>query len=127
MQSYLLGCPNIFFGYRTRENVLLGTEMVAINDLPMVYKPYDPPFDPGAALQTIHDTLDLAIRVMKPAVENHDDLTHGVWRMRVTSDRRIEIRQLSPIEVQTMNFTDQAGENRIGLVTERLVNLMRAG
>lgn len=122
MQSYLLGCANIFFGYRTKEDFLESTEMVAIDDLPMVYRPQDPPFDPSVALDTIHDALKLAINVMKSARENN-----AVWRMQITKFGGIYVRPLSMSEIEAVNSRDHAGEPRIGLVPERLVNLMRLG
>jgi len=124
MQSYLLGCSKIFFGFRNIHGTLQGTEMTAIEDLTTEYNPTDVPFDPDTAISQLERTLQWLLNTVSRYPGGR------VWRLKVfpPSDRREnDLRPLSYEDLEATNAADSEDEPRIGLVTERLVDLMRGG
>jgi hypothetical protein len=122
MQSYLLGTPNIFVGYRDKYDVLQKTEMIAVRDLQTIFQIGDTPFNPQVALERIHDILHAVVHRIKLDLQTYH-CDRAVWRLKVTPHGIKELRRLGSYEVHDLDSGDK--ERRIGIISERLISLMR--
>jgi len=111
-QSFLLGVPEIFVGFRDRQGLLRSTASFQTASIPRLVRNGTRQWDP----QTCQSWAYQALRHIRGVISQDSSGPDAVWRIKFEPYKGLSLRRLSAHEVE---FSVVCGEERIGILPRR--------
>jgi len=107
-QSYLLGVPEIFVGFRSKDGILQSTKSLRTLDIPrMVRSKHSEPWDTGVCL----NFADAFFHHLRQTMERSSLAPETVWRLTFIPRQGISVEAVEDLEVlgEIRNDEDRVG------------------